>query len=78
TPFDRLHYLAPLLLGLFALAVALTLAQGFSTLSLKAWAVWVLAVISGPIVTHAASRAARVRQFASWQVLESEKAEARS
>ena len=76
TPFDRLHYLAPLLLGLFALAMALTLAKGFSPLALKAWAVCVLAVISSPIVAHAAARAARVRQFAGWHVLESEKAEA--
>lgn len=74
--FARLHFLAPTLLGVGAIVSAIILEQGSSQLSVKAALIWALLVLTGPVVGHATARAARVRQFDGWTVLNSEKADA--
>ncbi len=66
--YDRLHYLGPAsTLGAFVLAVAVVLREGASTAGLKALTVAAILVSVGPVLSHAIARAARVRQFGSWE-----------
>lgn len=74
--FGRLHFVGPASLATMALAAAIILQEGVSQLSVKATLVWILGLLAGPIATHAAARAARVRQFDGWTVLPQEKTEA--
>ena len=74
--FDRLHYLAPALLGSLAFTIAIGVREGTGQLTIKAALVFVLLAISGPILAHATARAARVRQFEGWSILNTERAEA--
>lgn len=74
--FDRLHFLAPTLLAVAAIVIAIILEEGASTLSVQAALTWAILLICGPVLAHATARAARIRQFDGWMVLDSEKAEA--
>lgn len=75
--FDRLHFMGPTLLGTLAIAIAIILEQGASQLAVKAALIWAILLLSGPVLTHATARAARVRQFDGWTILDSEKGQAR-
>ncbi|HLG69735.1 MAG TPA: monovalent cation/H(+) antiporter subunit G [Chloroflexota bacterium] len=75
--YERMHFVAPSLLGVAAIVVAVILEQGSSQLSAKAALIWVLLAATGPAMAHATVRAARIREMERWSILESEKAEAR-
>jgi multicomponent Na+:H+ antiporter subunit G len=63
-PFDRLHYLAPAtLLGPLAVAAAVLVDASDMQARIKAVLVALILAATGPILTHATARAARVRQF---------------
>jgi multicomponent Na+:H+ antiporter subunit G len=74
--FDKLHYTAPAAtVGVFAIAAAVVVEEGWSAASLKSTLVFLLVLITNPIVTHATARAARIRQFGHWVALRSERVE---
>jgi multicomponent Na+:H+ antiporter subunit G len=68
--FDRLHFLGPAAtLGPLLVVSALVIENALSTNGVKAILTGVLLFLTGPIVTHATGRAARVRQYGHWQAL---------
>jgi multisubunit Na+/H+ antiporter MnhG subunit len=73
--FDRLHFVGPTLLGLLPIAIAIVLLEGASQLAVKAMLIWAILLGSGPVLSHATVRAARVRQFDGWFILDTERAE---
>ncbi len=74
--FDKLHYTAPAAtVGAFAIAAAVVVEEGWSPASLKSTLVFLLVLITNPVVTHATARAARIRQFGHWVALRSERVE---
>ncbi|HEY2800291.1 MAG TPA: monovalent cation/H(+) antiporter subunit G [Chthoniobacterales bacterium] len=62
-PYDRLHAIAPasILPPLFV-AAAVLVANGFSASGFKVIAVALVLIVSGPLLTHAIARAARIRE----------------
>jgi multicomponent Na+:H+ antiporter subunit G len=75
--FDRLHYTAPATtLGAFAIALAIVAEEGWSAASVKSMLVFVLLVITNPVLSHATARAARIRQFGHWVALRAERVDA--
>ncbi len=74
--FDKLHYTAPATtVGAFTIAMAVVVKEGWSASSLKSVLVFVLVLITNPVVTHATARAARIRQFGHWVALRAERIE---
>jgi multisubunit Na+/H+ antiporter MnhG subunit len=72
--FDRLHYVGPAsTLGAFLIGAALVVENGFNQQGVKSVLVVVLLVTISPVLTHATARAARIREFGRWVVLEEEK-----
>ena len=68
--FDRLHFLGPAAtLGPVLVVSALVVENALSTNGVKAILAGGLLLLTGPIVTHATARAARVRQFGHWEPL---------
>ena len=68
--FDRLHFLGPAAaLGPVLVVGALVVENALSTNGVKAILAGGLLLLTGPIVTHATARAARVRQFGHWEPL---------
>ena len=68
--FDRLHFLGPAAtLGPLLVVGALVVENALSTNGVKAILAGGLLLLTGPIVTHATARAARVRQFGHWEPL---------
>jgi multicomponent Na+:H+ antiporter subunit G len=68
--FDRLHFLGPAAtLGPLLVVSALVIENALSTNGVKAILAGALLLLTGPIVTHATARAARVRQYGHWQAL---------
>jgi len=62
--FDRLHYLGPAtLLGPLAVAAAVLVDASDTQARIKAVLIALILLATGPILTHATARAARVRQF---------------
>jgi multicomponent Na+:H+ antiporter subunit G len=62
--FDRLHFLSPAsTLGPLFIAAAILVRESFSLPGNKAILVALLNIATGPVLTHATARAARVRQF---------------
>jgi multicomponent Na+:H+ antiporter subunit G len=60
--FDRLHYLSPACTaGPIFITAAIVVREGFSVSGNKAILVALLIVVTGPVLTHATARAARVR-----------------
>ena len=52
--FDRLHYTSPATtLGVFAIALAVVVEEGWSAASVKSMLVFALLVVTGSVVTHA-------------------------
>lgn len=65
--FDRLHFLGPAsALAPVLVAIAVLLDESLSVASMKPIIVAVVLMLTGPILTHATARAARVRQFGHW------------
>ena len=72
--FDRLHYTAPATtIGAFAIALSIVVEEGWSAASVKALIVFVLLLVTNPVLTHATARAARIRQFGHWVALRAER-----
>jgi multicomponent Na+:H+ antiporter subunit G len=68
--FDRLHFLGPATsLGPVLVVVALVVENALSTNGVKAILAGTLMLLTAPILTHATSRAARVRLFGHWEPL---------
>ncbi|HEX8947599.1 MAG TPA: monovalent cation/H(+) antiporter subunit G [Dissulfurispiraceae bacterium] len=61
--YDKLHYLAPAgIIGTASVAAAIILREGvLSQAGIKSFLVFLVLLISGPVITQAASRAERVR-----------------
>ena len=73
--FTRLHFLGPTTLAVLPIAVAIVIHEGASQLGIKAMLVWAILLVSGPVMAHATARAARIRQFGGWSILDTERAE---
>jgi monovalent cation/proton antiporter MnhG/PhaG subunit len=72
--YDRLHYVGPAsTLGAFLIGAALVAENGLKQQGVKSILVTVLLVMIGPVLTHATARAARIREFGRWLVLDEEK-----
>jgi multicomponent Na+:H+ antiporter subunit G len=72
--FDRLHYVGPAsTLGAFLIGAALVVQNGLNQQGVKSVLVVILLVMISPVLTHATARAARIREFGRWVVLEEEK-----
>ena len=60
-PFDRLHAVAPLnILPPIFVVAAILVSSGFSSSSIKLILIALVMIASGPILTHAIARAARI------------------
>lgn len=56
----KLHYVSPISVVVPILAaLGVTLREGVSTMSLQAWEVALITVVSGPLIAHATARALR-------------------
>jgi multicomponent Na+:H+ antiporter subunit G len=74
--FDRLHYTAPATtIGAFAIALSIVVEEGWSAASVKALVVFLLLLVTNPVLSHATARAARIRQFGHWVALRAERVE---
>jgi multicomponent Na+:H+ antiporter subunit G len=63
TAYDRLHYLAALgTVGPVAVVAAVVVEEGLSSGGLKALVVLAVILVTGPVLTHAIARAARIRE----------------
>jgi monovalent cation/proton antiporter MnhG/PhaG subunit len=71
--FARLHFVGPAVVGLLPIAIAIALMEGPSALGVKAAFVWAFLLLFGPVVAHATARAARIRQFGGWSILDAER-----
>lgn len=57
---DKLHYVSPISVVVPILAaLGVTVREGVSTMSLQAWEVALVTVVSGPLIAHATARALR-------------------
>jgi monovalent cation/proton antiporter MnhG/PhaG subunit len=66
--YDKLHYTAPATtIGSLAIALAVVVEESFSQAGIKALLVFAVLGVANPVLTHATARAARVRQFGTWQ-----------
>lgn len=62
-PYDRLHASAPLnILPPLLIVAAILVSDGFSAASAKLLLILLVMIASGPVLTHAIGRAARVRE----------------
>ena len=72
--YDRLHYVGPAsTLGAFMIGAALVAQDGLKQQGVKSILVVFLLVVVGPVLTHATARAARIREFGRWVILEEER-----
>jgi len=68
TVYDRLHYAGlASLLGPIAIAAAVLLVEAVSMAGIQMILLTATLVVSGPIITHATARTARVRQLGRWE-----------
>lgn len=74
--YDRLHYLGPAAtLGPVLFATAVILREALSTAGIKAILIAAVLIVFSPVLTHAVARAARVRQYGSWEAQPGENVE---
>jgi multisubunit Na+/H+ antiporter MnhG subunit len=62
-------------LGAFGIAMSIVVEEGWYAGSVKALLVFVLLLVTSPVLTHATARAARIRQFGHWVALRAERVE---
>jgi multicomponent Na+:H+ antiporter subunit G len=73
TTFDRLHFVAPAtVLGAPLVCAAVTVNESFSQGGIHALLVGGILLATGPVITHATARAARLRETSGLVVLPSE------
>ena len=63
--YDRLHYTAPTVLGVVAIAAAVLVREGFSLIADKGLLLAALMVVASPVIVQAMARAARISQHGS-------------
>ncbi|HEX6457369.1 MAG TPA: monovalent cation/H(+) antiporter subunit G [Thermoleophilaceae bacterium] len=73
--YDRLHYVGSGSVGAALVCVAVTVRESFSLIGNKTLFIAFFLVISGPVLTHATARAARVRERGQWKAKEGERVE---
>ena len=72
--FDRLHLLGPAsTLGPLAIAAYFLITYGFHPAGIKPLLVAGALFVFGPVLTHATARAARIRSFEGWRILDEER-----
>jgi multisubunit Na+/H+ antiporter MnhG subunit len=66
--YQKLHYVAPaaVVAPLFV-ALAVTVQQGWSQSTTESWLTLGFVAASGPVLTHATIRAARIRETGDWK-----------
>jgi multicomponent Na+:H+ antiporter subunit G len=66
--YDKLHYTSPATtVGSLAIAAAVVVDQSLSQAGLKALLIFVVLLVSNPVLTHATARAARVHRLSAWR-----------
>ena len=66
--YQRLHYLGPATtLAPAAIAAAVVLQEALSTAGIKALLIAAVLTGTGPVLTHAAARVARLREHGQWE-----------
>ena len=73
--YDRLHYVGSGSVGAALVCVAVTVRESFSLIGNKTLLIAFFLLVSGPVLTHATARAARVRERGEWKVKEGESVE---
>lgn len=64
---EKLHYLAPpATVGIGLITIAVVLQEGLSQASVKTLLCAFIVFVTNPVLTHATSRAARIREFGHW------------
>lgn len=67
TALDRLHYTGPAVLGALLVAAAIGVRDGLSLIFDKALLTAVFLLVTGPLLSHATGRAARVAEHGDWR-----------
>lgn len=75
TVYDRLHYVGSAAVGAALVCIAVTVRESFSLIGNKSLLIAFFLLVSGPVLTHATARAARIRERGSWSVEEDENVE---
>jgi monovalent cation/proton antiporter MnhG/PhaG subunit len=66
--YDKLHYTAPATtIGSLAIAAAVVVQESFSQAGIKAILVFLILLVTNPVLSHATARAARVRELGHWE-----------
>lgn len=66
--YDKLHYTSPATtVGALAIAAAVVVEESFTQAGIKAILVFLVMLVTNPVLTHATARAARVRELGRWQ-----------
>jgi multisubunit Na+/H+ antiporter MnhG subunit len=73
--YARLHYVGVSGFGLAAIAVAVFVRETFSMIGDKALATAAVVLVTGPVLVHVTSRAARLRRLGGWAIQPGERVE---
>lgn len=74
--FDRLHFITPAsTIGIGFISLAIILSKPLGSTTLKIALLFVITVVTSPILSHATARAARIRRFAEWRIYPEELAD---
>lgn len=74
--YDRLHYVGPAsTLGALLIGAALVAENALKQQGVKSIIVVALLIMISPVLTHTTARAARIREFGRWVILEEERTE---
>ena len=65
--YDRLHYVAPSVLGALLIVAAVWVREGPSMISLKATLLGAFLLIASPALAHGTARAARLSERGDWR-----------
>lgn len=66
--YDKIHFLTPVsLVAPFLVAVAIGVQMGLRENTTDSWLMLAFLVLSGPFLTHATLRAARIREKGDWR-----------
>ena len=72
-PYDQLHFTGPAtVIAPVAVAAAVLVEEPLSSAGIKAVLVALIMLATGPLLIHATSRAARIREHGRWAILPEE------
>ena len=71
--YDRLHYVGTASVGAALVCVAVTVRESFSLIGNKTLLIAFFLIVSGPVLTHATARVARIRERGEWSIKEGER-----